>query len=148
MTAYRLTATHSITRDRARVNGSTGIIHLRCTITVYLLALQPVVDTLLHTFNPRHSGISIHDVTSHPTPYGFGAKTWNFTMTLHTTTKKVRTRTWWGRQLPTIQLEVLPSQLLGRFEALLSRTWSRLSRSQPAFAADSVQFIGELQMVA
>jgi hypothetical protein len=130
MAAYSLTATHSLTNDRARVR-DVGVIQLRCTLTVYLLILQPIVDALLESpFRVRRQRtISIHDITSRENLYGFEAKTWHFTIRLQTGKKNVRTRTWWGRQLPASQLRELPFQILERFELRLNRSLRKLTRS-------------------
>jgi hypothetical protein len=133
MTAYRLQAKHSITSDRARGNRrSDAVIQLRCTLTVYLLILQPLVDVLLR--NPlskrRPRAISITNIISYRESMGAGARTWTFTITLHTCNKKVRTHTWWGRQLPQDEIEELPLALLRRFECVLNHAWYTVSRNR------------------
>ncbi len=144
MSAYRLEARHSISHDRAR-DRSNGIIQLRCTLTVYLLLLHPIIDVLLR--NPISKrcprAISIHNITSYVGLYG--AKTWSFTIRLHTCKKKVRTHTWWGRPLPAVQLEELPLQLLARLEHALNRAWYMQTRSS---LAHPKRPYGVLQMLA
>ncbi len=135
MTAYRLKATHSITRDRARGSRKNcAVIQLRCTLTVYLLILQPLVDVLLRkplsVRRPR--AISITDIISYHETMGAGARTWTFTITLQTCNKKIRTRTWWGRQLPKDTIEELPLALLRRFEKVLNYAWYSKTRSSAA----------------
>lgn len=136
MTAYSLKATHSITRDRARgTRRSDAVIQLRCTLTVYLLILQPLVDVILR--NPiskrRPRAISITNIISSQVPMSAGARTWTFTITLYTPCdKKVRTHTWWGRRLPQEQIEELPLALLRRFEKVLNHAWYTANRSQAA----------------
>lgn len=128
--AYSLTATHSLTNDRARVR-DVGVIELRCTLTVYLLNLQPVVDALLESpFRMRRQrAVSIQGVTSYTNLHGFGSRTWHFTIQLQTHKKNVRTHTWWGRQIPVEQLKELPFQLFEKFEQKLNTSLSKVTRS-------------------
>ena len=135
MTAYRLQAKHSITNDRARGNRrNSAVIQLRCTLTVYLLILQPLVDALLR--NPLSKrcprAISITNIISYRETMGAGARTWTFTITLYTYKKKARTHTWWGRQLPQEELEELPLALLRRFECVLNYAWYSVSKRNAA----------------
>lgn len=135
MTAYSLKATHSITRDRARgTRRSSAVIQLRCTLTVYLLVLQPLVDVILR--NPisrrRPRAISITNIISSKVPMGAGARTWTFTINLYTSNKKVRTHRWWGRQLPMEEIEELPLALLRRFECVLNHAWYTTTKSRAA----------------
>jgi hypothetical protein len=145
MTAYSLTATHSLTNDRVRVR-DVGVIQLRCTLTVYLLTLQPIVDALLRSplSIRRPRAISIHSIITHHNLYGFGSRTWSFTLRMHTRKKRVRTQTWWGRPLPIAQLEDLPSQLLVRFEQMLNLSWYTSTKSNSALLGQS---FGVLKML-
>lgn len=135
MTAYRLKAKHSITADRARAyRRNHAVIQLRCTLTVYLLALQPLVDAILRkpltTRRPR--AISITQISSHPEPMSYGARTWTFTIVLHTSNNQVRTHTWWGRRLPSDELEEMPLDLLRRFEHMLNHAWCAKNHNRVA----------------
>lgn len=126
MTAYRLQAKHSLTRDRARgKRRNDAVIQIRCTLTVHLLSLQPHIDRLLQRPLSRRDprAISITNVNSYTEPMSYGTKTWTFTITLRTSYKKARTHTWWGRQLPMQDLEALPLALLRRFEGVLNHAW-------------------------
>ncbi|HKX24332.1 MAG TPA: hypothetical protein VJM46_03770 [Candidatus Saccharimonadales bacterium] len=133
MTAYRLQAKHSLTNDRARgTRRSDAVIQLRCTLTVYLLVLQPLVDKLLRLplSGRRPRAISITNIISYRESMGAGARTWTFTITLYTRDKKVRTHTWWGRRLPQEQIEELPLALLRRLETVLNYAWYSLNRNR------------------
>ena len=133
MDAYRLQANHSITRHRARATRhSDAVIQLRCTLTVYLLILQPLVDVMLknpfRTRRPR--AISITNITSYSGTAG--ARTWHFTINLYTCNRKVRTHTWRGRQLPLEEIEELPLALLRQFEKVLNYAWYKETKNRAA----------------
>lgn len=135
MTAYRLQARHSLTTDRARATRrSSAVIQIRCTLTVYLLTLQPLVDAILSKplSKRRQHAISITNIASYREPMAYGARTWTFTIILHTCNKKVRTHTWWGRRLPQEQIEELPLALLRRFEKVLNHAWYTETKNRAA----------------
>ncbi len=136
MTAYRLQARHSITLDRARGNRrSDAVIQIRCTLTVHLLALQPLIDNLLQRPLSRRDprAISITNIASYIEPMSAGVRTWTFTIALRTSNKMVRTHTWWGGRLSKKEIEELPLALLQRFEEVLNHAWfaKSLHRAAP-----------------
>jgi hypothetical protein len=134
VSAYSLTATHSIAHDRSK-DRHNGIIQIKCTLTVHLLTLQPIVDRLLRSplSRRRPCAISIHNISHYRDRYD-GTQTWTFIVRLRTCKKKARTRTWWGRSLSASELQELPLALLGRLERMLNNAWynaTRDSRAQP-----------------
>jgi|GEM_PF-6758588 len=123
LAAYELTATHCVYNDRVRDHGR-GVIQLKCTLTVYLLILQPLIDVLLkktRLCNRRSRALCIKDVHSYTGFYG--AKTWIFTVQFYTSRKMIRTRTWWGRKLTTSELDDLPKQVLNYLERHITSIW-------------------------
>ena len=134
MPAYRLEATHSITRDRIReTRRHSAYIEIHCTLTVFHLMLQTLIESILAA--PLSSRclrvIRIHNVRAYRSNMigTAGMRTWAFTVRLQTTDKKVKLRSW-GRRRSLEDLQALPLALLQKVERTVNDALYRVTRDK------------------